>query len=388
MRTWALLAVAFLGGCTTIVPRLVARQIEHPARAPNVPGMATMAWMVHLERSRLRLRDGVDLVYWFGMPLANDVRQTETYNANEVRWSMTVPSWSYLADRPVRQKGTILLLPGWSMDALEMAPWGMVFEQKGYRVVLVDLPDQGGSSDAPPGFGPAEARDMAELVPNLELAGVIRAPLYLFGISYGADVALFTAARLTERPDGVVALEPFANAASTIRRLPDSGLFVPRWLGPLFTRSDINTGINLADHALGLDLRTLSPRPAMLRARSCLLIVRGSRDGLISRRGLAAMVQGMKYGQLITVPGYNHVTLALAAANLGDEFSRWFGASHAGQPDHCPHFHYRPDYPPFQLRNGHRPRKLRLAGPPASPSLRGRSGRARDPQVSAWSSAS
>ena len=358
LRTSALLAGGLLlAGCAEIVPRYVAQQIEHPAR----PGHALVRsehelarHFIGFQRAQVHLANGLTLVYWYSAPRAFDIHQHDQHGRHGASWSLKRTGMAlapYLLPARLPGRGTVLLLPGWSMNALAMSPWAITFAQAGYRVVMVDLPDQGGSSLAPPGFGPAEANDLRELVPQLELAGAIRYPLYLFGASYGADVALFAAHQLAQAPRGVIALEPFANVASAIRRAPDSGLFIPPWLAHLLlTRAEMDAAIDRADRALGLDLYTLSPRPALLRAQACVLIVRGSRDRLIGARGLTRMARGLPRVQLLTARTYDHLSLPFAVQGFGTEFVHWLGSVAQQPARHCPVFRHHRDYPPFLLR--------------------------------------
>lgn len=358
LRTSVLLAAwPLLAGCAAIVPRYVAQQIEHPARPEHTVVHFEHKFARHyigFRRSQVRLANGLSLVYWYSAPRAFDIHQHDQHGRHGASWSLKRTGMSlapYLLPARLSGRGTVLLLPGWSMNALLMSPWAITFAQSGYHVVMVDLPDQGGSSLAPPGFGPAEANDLRELVAQLELAGAIRYPLYLFGVSYGADVALFAAHRLAQAPRGVIALEPFANVASAIRRAPDSGLFIPLWLAHLLlTRGEMDAAIDRADRALGLDLYTLSPRPALLRAQACVLIVRGSRDRLIGARGLTRMARGLPRVQLLTARTYDHLSLPFAVQGFGAEFTHWMGAVAQQPAEHCPAFSHHRDYPPFLLR--------------------------------------
>lgn len=357
LRTSVLLAAVLLAGCAEIVPRYVAQQIEHPAR----PGHTVVHFehemarhVIGFRHAQVHLPNGLTLVYWYSAPRVFGIHQQDQHGLHSSSWSFRAPGMPlapYLLPARLPGKGTVLLLPGWSMNALLMSSWAIAFAQSGYRVVMVDLPDQGGSSRAPPGFGPAEAMDLSELVPQLELAGAIHYPLYLFGVSYGADVALFTAARLAQPPSGIIALEPFANAASAIRRTPDSGLFIPLWLAHLLvTRGEMDAAVDHVDRALGLDLYTLSPRPALAHTTSCVLVVRGSRDRLISGRGLARLAQGLPRVQRVTARTYDHLSLPFAVQGFGAEFVHWVGSVAQQPAGRCPVFRHHRDYPPFLLR--------------------------------------
>ncbi|MDE3141547.1 MAG: hypothetical protein KGL09_06990, partial [Pseudomonadota bacterium] len=76
-RTGILLtAVLLLAGCAEIVPRYVARQIEHPAR----PGQTLVQFEhqfarhdIGFRRGEVRLANGLSLVYWYSAPRAFDI---------------------------------------------------------------------------------------------------------------------------------------------------------------------------------------------------------------------------------------------------------------------------------------------------------------------------
>ncbi|WP_200848369.1 alpha/beta fold hydrolase, partial [Raoultella sp. 18098] len=89
----------------------------------------------------------------------------------------------------------------------------------GYRVVTLDLRNHGQSGTGPSGYGTYESDDVVDVIGELRARGEVTGPLYLFGVSYGASTAVFTADKLGDQVEGVVAMESFANAGVAIRTM-------------------------------------------------------------------------------------------------------------------------------------------------------------------------
>lgn len=233
------------------------------------------------------------------------------------------PPWDPLTDvRPVPVRGSVLLLHGLGGDGLTMLPWALELARRGYRVVMPDLPGQGRSSPMRLGFGPREARVMAPFIALLRLQGQLPQPFYVLGESYGADVAIFTAARV-HGVTGTVALAPFASPVQAILRAPGSGLFVPKWFGDLFGPSTMREAIAKADRGLGIDLASIDPRRALARVTHCVAVIGGSRDQLTSVAVWRRMLSPASRARLTVVSGEGHITLLLHVNRLGGAVARW-----------------------------------------------------------------
>ena len=187
---------------------------------------------------------------------------------------------------------------------------------------MPDLRSQGGSSDAPVGYGPREASDIVELVHDLQAQHRLPGPLYLLGASYGATVALFAAPQLPGLR-GVIALEPCANAVAVIRRAPDSGLFGYKWWARWITPKDVDTAIARASRKLDVDLEHVDPGDVLARTANCTLIVRGSHDVLISGKALAVLSRRSSRSSYVEVPGEGHLTLPARTAWLVPPLLVW-----------------------------------------------------------------
>ena len=80
-----------------------------------------------------------------------------------------------------------------------MLPWSLQLAESGYRVVTLDLRNHGQSGAGPSGYGTYESDDVVDVISELRARGEVTGPLYLFGVSYGAATAVFTADKLGTR---------------------------------------------------------------------------------------------------------------------------------------------------------------------------------------------
>lgn len=219
---------------------------------------------------------------------------------------------------PVR--GTVVLLHGWTMDASTQGLWGLALAEHGYRTVLVDLRNHGFSGDAPAGFGLREGDDVAALVAYLRDQKRVAEPVHLFGTSYGAVTALRAAANPDLDIRSVVAMEPFANAAESVRqyvRLLKSGSAggwrgraLGWWLRRTVQDAAVDEALRRAGDDLGLDLDALDTADALAATRACVLLLHGAEDRLVpvaTARELARTAPARV--QFAELPDENHFSL-------------------------------------------------------------------------------
>lgn len=334
--SWLLLGSS-VSGCTAFV----ARQIEYPGHAGgSFRSLDDTLLAMGFQRDNMQISDGLRMAYWIAPPRA--YRITETFHNRTTDKKITGFSFNMsfgngpLKPAPLPLKGSVVLLHPWGMSGTAMMPWGIHFAAAGYQVVMPDLRSQGESSDAPVGYGPREAGDVAELVRRLRGRGELPAPLYLFGASYGGSVALFAAPAVHDLR-GVVALEPYANAAAVIRRAPASNLFGYRWLAHWITLKEVNAAIARASGKLGVNLDAVDPGNALARSVQCSLILRGTHDELMSRRSLQSLSQRSPLAAYVDVPGQDHMTLPLRTDLLFQPVLAWMQALPVA-PKACPGF--------------------------------------------------
>src|SRR5688572_24465227 len=105
-------------------------------------------------------------------------------------------------------RGTVLLLHGFYRNKRGMLRFARPLLEDGYRTVLVDLRGHGRSTGEYVGYGAFEAKDLSDLIDRLDRSAMLRRPVGVFGISYGAAVAIQLAG-VDPRVRSVVAVAPF-----------------------------------------------------------------------------------------------------------------------------------------------------------------------------------
>lgn len=243
--------------------------------------------------------------------------------------------------KPQAPRGTVVLLHGWMMNGDSMLPWSLQLAESGYRVITIDLRNHGQSGAGPSGYGTFESDDVVDVIDTLQQRGEVVGPLYLFGVSYGAATALFTADKLGDRVTGVVAMESFANAGEAIRSMiPHLMSLQPTaWKAQAMAAygrlryggQDINAVIAAASQRLDLDLDTVDVTRALADTRACVLLLHGQDDAHVrvdQGRALAAASPRVHY---IEMRGEDHITLPLRLDLLGGVVDDWLAHDdHAG----------------------------------------------------------
>ena len=185
-------------------------------------------------------------------------------------------------------KETIVVLHGYLQDKRFVTPWGLALAESGYRVVLVDLRGHGESTGKHIGFGAFEAADVSAVIDDLGRRGWDVARVGLFGVSYGASVALLTAGR-DPRVKAVVAFEPFASAETAVPELMRSA-FASQARG-ISARQFAAAHVKQAKIA-GFDWRHADIPGALKRSTAPVLFLHGEADTWLSpehSRQLAAV---------------------------------------------------------------------------------------------------
>jgi pimeloyl-ACP methyl ester carboxylesterase len=315
------LAAAFAaGGCVSIADRIAA---PHGAATVDDAALARMLEHDGVARRDFTTAEGVRLS-WLDVPAAErGFSYDYGRRVEDGEFTATFASRTAHPPVPVPARGTVVFVHGWRMNATSMLGWAEALSERGWRGVAVDLRNFGASARAPAGYGTREGRDVAALVDALHAGGDAPAPVFLFGVSYGAATALFAEPLLRGRIAGVVAMEPFGNAADAIRDLA--------------RHERIDTGVDRAiidaGHRLGLDLAAIDTAAPLAASRTCTLLVHGARDQLVpiaTARRLAAAAPAARYAEL---PDENHVTLPLRIDALAVPLGDWLDAVAAGR---CP----------------------------------------------------
>jgi pimeloyl-ACP methyl ester carboxylesterase len=224
---------------------------------------------------------------------------------------------------PSPSKGTVILLHGFLQNRNSMTPWAIKLAQAGYRCAVVDLRGHGASTGKYISFGAFEARDVSAVIDDLGRRGWDVSRVGLFGVSYGASVALLTAGR-DARVTTVVAFEPFASAERA----------VPELMRAVFTREagGISDRQFAAAHTkqariAGFAWSEADIPAALQRTRAPVLFVHGEADVWLSPDHSRTLFKYAPPGsKLELAPKDNHVSLPLQIAPFETAVIGWIEA--------------------------------------------------------------
>ncbi|UNT98246.1 alpha/beta hydrolase family protein [Xanthomonas translucens] len=244
-------------------------------------------------------------------------------------------------------RGTVVLLHGWMMDGDSLLPWSLDLAQAGYRSISIDLRNHGRSGGGPAGYGTRESDDVVAVIRALRARGEVQGPLYLFGVSYGAATALFTAQKLGGEVDGVVAMESFANAGRGIRDMiphmlasrpqglvASAAMDLARWR---YGGQNLDAVIANANQRLALNLDQVDVTAAARTAPACLLLLHGSDDQHIPVAHGRLLALDAPRAHYLEMPGENHLSLPMRLDLLAPTVEDWFAELPVQRHDgHCP----------------------------------------------------
>lgn len=290
--------------------------------------------------------DGVRIAYTVIEPGAFALRPRLAFDRETWDFDVVLEPKAQGTPAP-RVKGTVVLTHGWGLDARSVLPWAVLFGERGYRSVLVDLRGHGRSGSSPITFGHREALDLAAVIRELRRQARVREPLALFGVSYGAVAAIHASADPKVGVDALIAMEPFTNAGDAIRRMGGfaqeggSGSWRKRlaawWSRMKISSEQFESALDRASQRIGTDLRTLDTAPVLARVPVCTLLVQGGADTLVDIRAVRAMARASAARVVYAeAPKEGHLTLPARVDWLGKPVADWLQAALAHQETIAP----------------------------------------------------
>ncbi len=223
--------------------------------------------------------------------------------------------------------GTILMMPGFGLDKNSLLPWGLFFADRGWRVVLVDLRGQGASQSPYLTWGLRDREDLHRLVALLQRRHLLVAPWLYFGVSYGAGVALMAAPGLP-RPDGVIAVAPWADAQKVIARGGHrmGGWVMGGWLSwlvPSVKSPEWGRAERTAGHLAGIHLRDAMPIRSVASIRAPVLYLGSRADRIAPPSELRALAGKTPQATLVLLPGLPHTIAVTDVPGFCPAITHW-----------------------------------------------------------------
>jgi len=224
---------------------------------------------------------------------------------------------------PVTPKGTLVLLHGIMMNKESMLmPWGLYFAEKGYRVVIVDLRGHGGSTGNWIGYGAWEAADLRKVADDLQRRGLMTDRIGVFGISYGATMALQWAAQ-DQRVAAIVALAPFSDAR---RAIVEFARGVMPKLATKISDAQFAAAEERAAGLAGFAWSDTDLHGAMQKIHAPVLFYHGQVDDWVSPQHSAELMQLAPTGSRRRLLPDNHLSLTFRFEPIGAQALAWFDA--------------------------------------------------------------
>lgn len=323
-----------LAGC---VSTILARKVVAP---PNKSGIRPLfadleilkdapdafadTWIVPIARPRADIAvasvEPGDYAFAYDLKLRYPVGNPPAFDHFHASWRKAKDVARY----PSPSKGTVILLHGFLQTRDSVTPWAVRLAQAGYRCAVLDLRGHGASTGKHISFGAFESRDVSAVIDDLGRRGWDVSRVGLFGVSYGATVALLTAGR-DARVKTVVAFEPFASAERA----------VPELMRAVFTReaAGITDRQFAAAHAkqarvAGFNWADADVPAALRRTRAPVLFLHGEADAWLSPDHSRMLFKDAPAGsKLEIVPKENHVSLPLQIAPFETGVISWFGTA-------------------------------------------------------------
>ena len=186
---------------------------------------------------------------------------------------------SMLEGRPfgMRPRGTVVVLHGIFSTSERMFPFATSFAHAGYRTVFVDLRAHGNSSGLETTYGVLEARDLSQVLNDLDARGLLVQPVGVCGHSLGGSTAIQLASR-DWRVQAVVAMSAHVYMAEIVRQAVRTRIPV---LKHLATDEWIAQVVHEAGKSAGFDPRMANSLVAMQQGCTPVLLIHGTEDRFV-----------------------------------------------------------------------------------------------------------
>lgn len=251
------------------------------------------------------------------------------YSAQMQSWATTRPSGPSVlhgtvsfqkrsTTRPVKERGTIFLLHGYTAMKESLLPWGVLLAQEGYRAVLVDLRGHGRSTGDVFSLGKYETADMVQVLDYLSQRHLCGENVGVMGWSFGADLGLFWGSR-DRRVKTVVAVAPYDDPQQALSRV--AALVLKASISP----QSLNEGFELASRKLSVQWPDWWGSTAISTCGRPVLLVHGTADTICPEQDAKALKDAAAAGSReIVLQGAEHMRICFWFHSLQAPVLAWF----------------------------------------------------------------
>jgi pimeloyl-ACP methyl ester carboxylesterase len=281
----------------------------HPNFLTNFPAH-TVDVGPPLARLRYRVVEPAD--YHLSVTPTNWIERGRTRFTFDVRASLPGQSNAWTA----RPRGTVVLLHGYALSQFAMAPWAVRLAEEGWRCVLVDLRGHGKSTGRRIFYGTREARDLSQLLDQLDRDGRLAGPVAAMGESYGAALALRWKT-VEPRVKSVVAVAPYAGLSNAVLNLSHE---YASWMPDAFLKA----GLRKLPRVLNILPEELDTTSLLIKNPVAALFVAAADDKITTVAEVTRLYKLAAPGsRLIVVPNASHEAVTYFFDELGSPISTW-----------------------------------------------------------------
>ncbi len=218
---------------------------------------------------------------------------------------------------PKIPKATILVVHGIYGRSATMLHTAHRLAQAGYRAVLVDLRGHGRSTGDYLTYGTQEARDLSQVIDDLQARRLVQGPLGVYGVSYGATTSIHLAA-IDWRVSAVVAVEPFSMVRPELAHV-----------APMIPQQTFEQALSDAGCEAGFNPNFSDAAHAIGRTSAPVLLMHGTDDWIVPCwNSVLLHQQAAAHSELVTFPLRGHQSLWLdydgeLARRAVEWFDRW-----------------------------------------------------------------
>jgi alpha-beta hydrolase superfamily lysophospholipase len=218
---------------------------------------------------------------------------------------------------PIGERGTVFILHDYRQQKETMSPWGFLFAQAGYRTVLVDLRGHGESTGQAISYGKYEIADLAAVLDRVQGNENPPTKIGVFGVGYGAVMALNWAAR-DSRVGAIVAIAPYDNPEMAFQRM----VKVERITMP---DDVLRESLALVAANLGIDWSDWSSGTAAGKTKAPMLLIGGGEDTVSP----ANDIEGIKHAawpgsKTLLIPNATHENIGDWIDEIAEPAKQWF----------------------------------------------------------------
>jgi pimeloyl-ACP methyl ester carboxylesterase len=228
---------------------------------------------------------------------------------------------------PMTKRGTIFVLHDYGCEKERMFTWAFLFAQSGYRTVLVDLRGHGESTGASVSYGKYEVADLMAVLDYIDGAKSRYGKAGVFGVGYGADLALNWAAR-DSRVGAIVAVAPYDGVERSFQDIAKTHhVTIPD--------NVLHESLQIVAAKLGIDWSDWSGGAAIRRTRVPVFLVAGARDTVSPANDIETLRSVASPGsKTLLIPDAAHGNIDHWIGEIAEPAKQWFAEHLEGASVH------------------------------------------------------